>query len=344
MVTDGERERPDGSADSGRPFDRREPADTSDRLQRIEQRIEQQAKQAASEVRAQGKRLKAKSDAINERSGRNLTFAILIGIVLGGALLLSLLVVKQLFIVFGVAMVGFVCLELATAMRAAGRNVPRIPTVVIAVAMVPAAYYFGPAGQWIALGSGLVVLTVWCIVRGAFSADPPSRKQVWDDVLASAFIQLYVSFLGSFTVMLAAQDRGEFWVIGFLLVVISVDTGAYVFGLNFGKHKMVPKISPSKTWEGFGGAALTALVVAVVVSIFLFDAPWWFGLVAGPVLLITATAGDLTESLIKRDLGIKDISSWLPGHGGFFDRLDSILPSGAMAFALYFFASGLPST
>ncbi|KAB1659565.1 phosphatidate cytidylyltransferase [Pseudoclavibacter chungangensis] len=336
--------RPDRPDDPDEPVRRTPdevPTDTSDRLQRIEQQARLAGNEVRAQVRAGRRRIKAKSDEINARSGRNLVFAILIGVVLGGALLLSLLFIKQLFILFGVAMVGFVCLELSNAMRSTGRHVPRVPTLAVAIVIVPASYYFGPAGQWISLVAGILFLTAWCIVRASLRSEPPPRADVWNDVLASAFVQLYVTFLGSFTVMLAAQERGEFWVLGFLLVVISIDTSAYVFGLNFGKHKMVPRISPSKTWEGLAGAALTSLVVSVAVSVFLFDMPWWFGLVVGPVLLVTATAGDLTESMVKRDLQIKDISSWLPGHGGFFDRLDSILPSGAMAFALYFWGASL---
>jgi phosphatidate cytidylyltransferase len=98
---------------------------------------------------------------------------------------------------------------------------------------------------------------------------------------------------------------------------------------------MAPRISPKKTWEGFAGSVATALVVGVIVSLFMLHEPWWFGLIFGGVMVFTGTVGDLTESLIKRDLGIKDISTWLPGHGGFLDRLDSILPSAAAAYVLF---------
>jgi phosphatidate cytidylyltransferase len=98
---------------------------------------------------------------------------------------------------------------------------------------------------------------------------------------------------------------------------------------------MAPLISPKKTWEGFAGSVVAALVAGVLASIFMLQQPWWVGLILGGTMVITATGGDLAESLIKRDLGIKDISTWLPGHGGFLDRLDSILPSAAAAYALY---------
>ncbi len=109
--------------------------------------------------------------------------------------------------------------------------------------------------------------------------------------------------------------------------VVSVDVGAYAAGVTLGKHKMTPRISPNKTWEGFLGAAFAAALVGVVVSVFALQQPWWLGIILGIVVLFTATGGDLTESLIKRNLGVKDMSSWIPGHGGFLDRLDSLLPS-----------------
>jgi phosphatidate cytidylyltransferase len=98
---------------------------------------------------------------------------------------------------------------------------------------------------------------------------------------------------------------------------------------------MAPRISPKKTWEGFAGAVLVALIAGVILAIYMLEKPWWVGIIFGATIVFTATIGDLTESLIKRDLGIKDISTWLPGHGGFLDRLDSVLPSAAAAYALF---------
>ncbi len=135
--------------------------------------------------------------------------------------------------------------------------------------------------------------------------------------------------------MLVGQDGGEWWTLAFLIVVIAADTGAYASGLAFGKHPMAPVISPKKTWEGFAGAAVATTVAGVLLGLFMLDQPWWFGLIFGVAILLSATLGDLAESLIKRDIGIKDMSSWLPGHGGFLDRLDSILPSAAVAFVFY---------
>ena len=129
--------------------------------------------------------------------------------------------------------------------------------------------------------------------------------------------------------------------LAFIIIAVVSDTGAYAAGLAFGRHPMAPRISPKKTWEGFAGAALAALVAGVLLALFMLGLPWWTGLVIGAVILGTATAGDLGESMIKRDLGIKDMSSWLPGHGGVLDRLDSILPSVVGALALFYLFSPL---
>jgi phosphatidate cytidylyltransferase len=145
-------------------------------------------------------------------------------------------------------------------------------------------------------------------------------------------------------VVLLGQEGGEWWVLAFIIVAVAVDTGAYAAGLSFGKHPMAPRISPKKTWEGFAGAVLASAVAGVLLSLFMLGLDWWMGLVFGLVILGTATAGDLGESMIKRDLGIKDMSSWLPGHGGVLDRLDSILLSTVPALALFYLLSPLAAS
>ncbi|GAB2450025.1 phosphatidate cytidylyltransferase [Conyzicola lurida] len=279
--------------------------------------------------------VRATNDKINARSGRNLFSAILIGLALGGGLVISLIFVKELFMVFGTILLIFASFELASALRFAGRDVPRIPTVIAAVAIVPASFYGLATGHWLATIAGVGLVTLWRIAELAVPKLRVSPRELLKDIGAGAFIQSYVVFLGGFTVLLTAQDGGQWWTLAFLIVVVSVDVGAYASGLNFGKHPMAPLISPKKTWEGFAGSVVAALVAGVLASIFMLQQPWWVGLILGATMVVTATGGDLAESLIKRDLGIKDISTWLPGHGGFLDRLDSILPSAAAAYALY---------
>ena len=279
--------------------------------------------------------VRATNEKINARSGRNLLSAILIGLALGGSLLVSLIFVKELFMVFGAVLLIFTSFELASALRFAGRDVPRIPTVIAAVVMVPAAFYGLATGHWLATLGGIVLVSLWRVAELISPKLRVSAVDLWKDIAAGAFVQSYVVFLGAFTILLTAQPGGQWWTLASLIVVVSVDVGAYASGINFGKHLMAPLISPKKTWEGFAGSAAAALIAGVLLAVFMLQQPWWVGLILGSVMVFTATMGDLAESLIKRDLGIKDISTWLPGHGGFLDRLDSILPSAVAAYVLY---------
>jgi phosphatidate cytidylyltransferase len=287
------------------------------------------------QMQATKAQLDAANEKIQQRTGRNLIFAVLIGLVGGALLLVSLIVIKEIFMVFAAGIAGFAGFEFATALRIAGLRVPRVALAVIGVALVPAAYYLHASGEWLVAIAGVLVLWVWRVVEGIPRPRRTSGGALVRDLVASALALLYVPFLACFSVLLVAQPDGQWWTLAALILVVVVDTGAYAAGLSFGKHPMAPTISPKKTWEGFAGAAVTALVAGVLLAVFMLHAPWWFGLIFGALLLVTATVGDLTESLIKRDIGIKDMSSWLPGHGGFLDRLDSILPSVAIAYVLY---------
>ncbi|MCU1469815.1 MAG: phosphatidate cytidylyltransferase [Glaciihabitans sp.] len=303
-----------------------------------------------AQVRATNARIEAQVRATNakieERTGRNLVAAVVIGIVFGAAFLFSLIVIKEIFMAFAAVLLVFVTLELATALRTAGRNVPRVASAIAAAVMVPAAFYSGEAqwlhggGQWIVGLGGMLFVTLWRIAEQVAPSRRTTSRALGLDILGGLFIQAYAVFLGSFTAELTGEPDGQLWTLALLIVVISTDTGAYASGLLLGRHKMAPRISPKKTWEGFAGSILAALIAGVLVALFLIHVPVWVGLIFGIALALTATLGDLTESLIKRDLGIKDISNWLPGHGGFLDRLDSVLPSAAVAFALYLLFHG----
>lgn len=307
-------------------------------VSKAEFRAQVQATRADFErqVLARKAQLDATNERIAERTGRNLVLAILIGVGVGALLLFSLIFIKEIFLVFGMAMVGFAAFELTQAFRGQGHRVPRTPTLIAALAIVPAAFLFHAGGQLVSLSAGIVFVVVWRLIEEA--AKPDARRggaALVRDLTWSVLVQLYVVLLGSFAILLLAENGGEWWVLAFIILVVAVDTGAYVSGLSFGKHPMAPTISPKKTWEGFAGAAVTSVIAGVLLSVFMLHMSWWFGVIFGIALLLTATLGDLAESLIKRDLGIKDMSSWLPGHGGFLDRLDSILPSAAVTYALF---------
>jgi len=301
--------------------------------------IERQVQASKVDFERQLQATRAHLDATNERiearTGRNLILAVLIGLVLGLTMLFSLIFIKELFLIFALIVVVFTAFELAEALRRAGLNVPRVPVIVAAGAVVPAAFYWGAAGQWLATLSGIALIALWRLVLLAWPTHRASARNIGRDIGAGILIQVYVVFLASFAVLLVGQPGGQWWTLAFLCLVIVADTGAYASGLAFGKHPLAPSISPKKTWEGFIGAGVVVLLAGILLSMFMLGQPWWFGLIFGAVILISATFGDLAESLIKRDLGIKDMSSWLPGHGGFLDRLDSILPSAGAAYTLY---------
>ncbi|BAU32872.1 phosphatidate cytidylyltransferase [Microcella alkaliphila] len=295
------------------------------RIHEVEERIH--------DIEARAREMDAR---IEKRVGRNLPKALFFGLVLGFALLFSLIFVTELFMLFGAALVVFTSYELASALRFAGRDVPRIPVVIASVGVIAPAYYFGAAGLWWAFLAGAALVTVWRLVeqlRPSLRNDPAVSLST--DLAAGIFVLAYVALLGGFAVVMTAAEGGEWWTLAYLIIVICIDIGAYVSGLSFGKTPMAPKISPKKTWEGFAGAVAVALLAGVLLAIFMLGEAWWVGLILAGAMIVTATVGDLTESLLKRDLGIKDISTWLPGHGGFLDRLDSILPSTIAAYLVF---------
>lgn len=305
----------------------------------LRQDFDARARAARADFEASIQRRRADFDARNEaltaRTGRNLPAAIGIALAFAVVMLAALLIWKPAFMVVAAFLLGVGVYELTSAMRFAGRDVPRIPSVGVAIAIVPAAFVGGQVPALFTLLGGIVLISVWRLVEVAFQRTKPPAGNVARDLTNGLFVQAYISLLGACVVLLSREDRGQLWVIAFILVVVAVDTGAYATGLNLGKHPMAPRISPKKTWEGFAGSVAASIIVGIVVSTLLLGLPWWTGVVLGVLISGSATLGDLTESMIKRDLGIKDISSFLPGHGGLLDRIDSILPSAAVAYVLF---------
>ena len=287
----------------------------------------------AHEARAQ---FDATQEKINARTGRNLLAAIGIGLALGAFFLVSLILLKWLFILFGGFLIGFTVFELASALRIAGRDVPRVASTVVGLAAVPIAFFWHVEGLWLAVLGGIALITLYRLIE--YAVRPSHRtggRALLADLGAGAFVQLYVTLMAGFYLVLTGHDGGQWWTLTSIIIVVATDIGAYATGLRFGRHKLAPTISPGKTWEGFAGSVLFAVVAGILLATLMLHEPWWLGLIMGVLLALVGTGGDLTESLIKRDLGIKDISTWLPGHGGFLDRLDSILPSAAVAYAIF---------
>ncbi|WP_157180995.1 phosphatidate cytidylyltransferase [Actinopolymorpha alba] len=253
------------------------------------------------------------------RFGRNLAAAIGVGVLLGAVVIASLFIVKSVFVAFVIVAVGLAVIELSRALRPAGVTLPLVPLLAGVVGMLAGAYIAGTPALVGALG-----LTAFAVFAGRLLG---GREGYVRDVTAGVFVALYVPFLASFAILMLRPEDGPFRVLLFVAVTVASDIGGYAAGVLFGRHKLAPEISPGKTWEGLAGSALSCLAVGIVGVTVLLHGAWWAGLVLGVVATVTATAGDLVESMLKRDIGIKDMGSVLPGHGGVMDRLDSLLPT-----------------
>lgn len=269
------------------------------------------------------------------RAGRNLPAAIASGVGLGAVVALSLFTYKWTFAVVVVIAILIAVHEFVQAFGQAGIRVARSPLFVGAVAVPAAAYIWGPVGQLVATGAVILAILIWRIRRG--------YEGYVRDVTASAFVAVYLPFMAGFVMLMLAADNGPQRVVVFILLTICNDIGGYAAGVLFGRHPIAPQISPKKSWEGFAGSVLLQSVAGAVLFVWLFDAPWWQGAIVALVMTVVATAGDFAESAIKRDLGVKDMGTFLPGHGGMMDRLDSLIPNAFTAWALFtiFLGSGI---
>ena len=261
------------------------------------------------------------------RAGRNLPAAIASGVVLGVLVIVSLIWAKWLFgVLAGIALV-IALSELIGAFATRDIRVARTPVYAGTVAAMVTAYLWGGQALVATMGAAVVAVLMWRIRRGA---DGYVR-----DVSASVFLLGYIGLMAGFAMLMLAESDGPWRIVVFILLTIGNDIGGYATGVLFGKHPIAPQISPKKSWEGFAGSLVVQCVIGVSAFIWIFEAPWWQGLIMGAVLTITATAGDFAESAIKRDLGIKDMGTLLPGHGGLMDRLDSLVINAFAAWALF---------
>jgi phosphatidate cytidylyltransferase len=200
---------------------------------------------------------------------------------------------------------------------------------------MPATFWGGARAQWLVALAIVGALVLWRSVHLLWErrqAPAQAFRQTIRDFAASAFVVIYLPLMTSFTVLLLSRPDGAAWVLALVVTVAMIDTAGYLVGRSFGRHKLAPGVSPKKTWEGLLASITAGTISAVLFMMLVFDRPWWLGLIFAAALLLSAVFGDLAESLIKRDLGVKDMSSMLPGHGGIMDRLDSILPSALIAY------------
>lgn len=266
-------------------------------------------------------------DAKGSRAGRNLPAAIASGVVLAVIVIVSLFTLKWLFGVVVIIALGIAMREMVLAFASRDIKIARVPAYSAVVILPTVAYLTGPIWQLVATGALLLAAMLWRIRRGA--------EGYVRDISASFFVIAYLPFMAGFLMLTLATDNGPIRVVVFILLTISNDIGGYFAGIFYGKHPIAASISPKKSWEGFAGSLILQMLVGALAFMFLLDAPWWQGVIAGVVLTITATGGDFAESAIKRDLGVKDMGSFLPGHGGMMDRLDSLIPNAFASWALF---------
>jgi phosphatidate cytidylyltransferase len=258
------------------------------------------------------------------RAGRDLPAAVGVGLALGAIILATLFTYRPSFVVLLTVAAALGVFEMVTAVSTVEARPPLVPLLVGGLAMDIAAWFRGPDGLVGALLLTVLGLVIWRLGDGAAGYLP--------DVGAACFIAVYVPFLAGFAALLAHPSDGAARVVMFILAVVCSDTGGYVTGVLFGKHPMAPMVSPKKSWEGFVGSILGSAACGALMMFFCFHHEWWKGVVYGVAIAVTATLGDLGESMIKRDLGLKDMGKLLPGHGGIMDRLDSLLPCAPVAY------------
>jgi phosphatidate cytidylyltransferase len=236
---------------------------------------------------------------------------------LGALAIVSLFTVKWTFLIYMAAVVGLALWELGRALGEREIRLPSPPVAVGGALMLALAYTDGTRPLVAALAVTVIGVLAWRMPGGSAGY----LRDITAGLFALAYLPLMASFVG---LMLAAPD-GPRRVLAFLILPVCSDVGGYAVGVLAGRHRMAPVISPSKTWEGLAGSVAACVVAGALVLTLLLHGTWWQGIVLGVAAVAAATLGDLAESMIKRDLQIKDMGRLLPGHGGILDRLDSLL-------------------
>ncbi len=262
---------------------------------------------------------------VASRAGRNLPAAIAVGGTLGALIICTLILFPHVWIPIVAVAMAVATWEVGSALRHVGVPIALLPLLTGGQAVVWLAWYKAEATL-----VAFVLTVIACMVWRLWG---PTEHYLRDTAV-SIFVTAWVPLFGATAVLLVLQDQGAAKVACLMIGVACSDIGGYAVGALFGKHPMVPAISPKKSWEGFGGSILAGLIGGALTFALLLHASPLYGLLFGAVIVVAATLGDLIESQVKRDLGIKDMGSMLPGHGGLMDRLDSVLPSAVVAWLL----------
>ncbi|WP_066463603.1 phosphatidate cytidylyltransferase [Sanguibacter suarezii] len=272
----------------------------------------------------------ASSEAVPvvSRGGRNLPVAIAVGLALLAAVGGSLYFRKEVFIVFALLAIGAALWELSHAFARRGVHIPLLPLWVGTAGMLISTYTAGSEALMVSFILTVAGLVVWRVVDGGGTA-------AVRDAAAGIFAAAYLPLMAGFVMLMLAADNGREQVLLFILLAVASDVGGYFAGVRFGRHPLAPTVSPKKSWEGLAGSFVLALAVGLVGSVFVLQINPAIGLTLGFLTPLTATLGDLAESMIKRDLELKDMGTLLPGHGGVLDRLDSMLLTAPFVYLLF---------
>lgn len=250
--------------------------------------------------------------------GRNMPVAIAVGLVLAGTFLGTLAAHPYAFLGFIALLIVIALFELDSAFRAQDLR-PATPVAIGAgLVMLFGSYEGGTSAQALGLVLAVVGTFAWLL------ADSDRRKGV-ASAGATLLAVVWVPFLASFIGLVLARPDGRWYVVAAVATSVFNDVGAFGFGMRFGRHKMAPSVSPAKSWEGFAGGLVSAVALAAVFGWQLPELTLLQGVVFGLVVALASTVGDLAESMVKRDLDVKDLGRILPGHGGIMDRADALI-------------------
>lgn len=261
------------------------------------------------------------------KGGRDLRVAVPVGLGLLAIVAASLLIQKRYFIVVVALALTLAIWELDQALSKRSIRLPIVPLAVGSVGICVSAYQVGLEGLMISVVLTVFAAIIWRLMEGG---GPAAVR----DLTGAAFAVAYLHLMAGFVIIVLATDGGQYKVALFLLLAVASDVGGFFAGITFGKHPLAPSVSPKKTWEGLAGSFALSIAVATV-GARLLDLDPISGAMLGILVPITATLGDLGESLLKRDLGIKDMGSLLPGHGGVLDRIDSMLLSAPFVYVVF---------
>ena len=270
------------------------------------------------------------------RAGRDLPAAIAVGASIGAVLVATLIFAPRFWVLIVALAIPVATHEVVRRLRESGYIIPVIPLLIGGQATIWLTWPFRAAGALAGFGGMVVVCMIWRLFMPDDSRGvQDSSSNYLRDASATVFLAAWVPLFASFGAMLVYHpNNGSGRVFCLMLAVVASDVGGYAAGVLWGKHPMVPMISPKKSWEGFAGSLVCGITATILTVTLLVGKAWWVGALLGLLLVLICTLGDLVESQIKRDLGIKDMGRLLPGHGGLMDRLDGVLPSAVAAWSV----------